>query len=107
MAKAAKAAAALLLVAALLLLGPCDGRELKGSGGEASGGGVVGEEKQATGLPLIPTLPPVLGPGVQLPPVPGVPGLPPGSQDRQQVAVTTRALHHGPFLHLQLLVSCV
>jgi len=77
MAKAAKAAAALLLVAALLLLGPCDGRELKGSGGEASGGGVVGEEKQATGLPLIPTLPPVLGPGVQLPPVPGVPGLPP------------------------------
>ena len=61
----------------LLLLGPCDGRELKGSGGEASGGGVVGEEKQATGLPLIPTLPPVLGPGVQLPPVPGVPGLPP------------------------------
>ena len=99
----AKAAALLLLlVAALLLLGPCDGRELKGSGA-ASGGA----EEKATGLPLIPTLPPVLGPGVQLPPVPGVPGLPPGSQDRQQVAVTTRALHHGPFLHLQLLVSCV
>ena len=64
----AKAAALLLLlVAALLLLGPCDGRELKGSGAE----------EKATGLPLIPTLPPVLGPGVQLPPVPGpgVPGL--------------------------------
>jgi len=69
----AKAAALLLLlVAALLLLGPCDGRELKGSGA-ASGGA----EEKATGLPLIPTLPPVLGPGVQLPPVPGVPGLPP------------------------------
>ncbi|KAG2574781.1 hypothetical protein PVAP13_7KG348970 [Panicum virgatum] len=64
----AKAAALLLLlVAALLLLGPCDGRELKGSGAE----------EKAKGLPLIPTLPPVLGPGVQLPPVPGVPGLPP------------------------------
>jgi len=62
MAKAAKAAA----------------RPLRRQGAERERRrGVVGEEKQATGLPLIPTLPPVLGPGVQLPPVPGVPGLPP------------------------------
>lgn len=78
MAIKAPKAIALLLVAALLLLGPCDGRELKGSGA-ASG---VGEEK-ATGLPLIPTLPPVLGGPVvpvPLPPVPGVPGLPPARE---------------------------
>ena len=58
--------------ALLLLLGPCDGRELKGSGA-ASGGA----EEKAMGLPLIPTLPPVLGPGVQLPPVPASLGSPP------------------------------
>ena len=51
-------------------------RPLRRQGPERERRGVVGEE-EATGLPLIPTLPPVLGPGVQLPPVPGVPGLPP------------------------------
>lgn len=83
MAKVLQAAVALLLVAALLA--PCDGRELKASGAAASGGAAAnggssggGEEKAATGLPLIPTLPPVLGPGVPLPPV--VPGIPPARE---------------------------
>lgn len=70
MGKAPKAVALLLVVALMLLLGPCDGRELKGSGAAS-----VGEEK-ATGLPLIPQLPPgVIGPVVPLPPL--VPGIPP------------------------------
>ena len=82
-AKVLQSAAALLLVAALLLLlAPCDGRELKAcgatSGGAASGGSSNGSEDKDTGLPLIPTLPPVLDPVVPLPPV--VPGLPPARE---------------------------
>lgn len=84
MAKVLQAAVALLLVEALLLLAHCDGRELKASGAAASGaaaangGGSSGGDEKATGLPLIPPLPPVLGPVVPLPPV--VPGIPPARE---------------------------
>ncbi|NP_001142535.2 uncharacterized protein LOC100274778 precursor [Zea mays] len=85
MAKVLQAAVALLLVEALLLLAHCDGRELKASGAAASGGGAAangggssGGDEKATGLPLIPPLPPVLGPVVPLPPV--VPGIPPARE---------------------------
>jgi hypothetical protein len=84
MAKVLQAAVALLLVEALLLLAHCDGRELKASGAAASGGaaanggGSSGGDEKATGLPLIPPLPPVLGPVVPLPPV--VSGIPPARE---------------------------